>query len=131
MTLRRLRDEAPPWSFFFPVLLAVTLGVLLADAVKLAFSAISGGDDPPAAITPAAGSHPRPDAFAVDDAEDAFVEVGKVHAGETLMLPGPSAAMRDGAARACIDGTVALQQANGWVQGLEDNAPLRCRASSP
>lgn len=132
MTLRRLRDDAPPWSFFLPVLLAVALGVLLADVVKLAVSAIFGSDDAPVTAAPmAAGSGPYPDAFILDDADDALVEVGEVQAGETLMLPGPIAAMRDGAARACINGTVALQQPNGWVQGLEGNAPLRCRASSP
>lgn len=132
MTLRRLADAAPPWSFFVPVLLAVALGVLLADGARWALSGLFGGGDVSVAAAPVAtGNDPRADAFLVDELDDAHVEVGEVHAGETLMLPGPSTAMRDGAARACINGTVALQQPNGWVQGLEHNAPLRCRATSP
>jgi hypothetical protein len=39
--------------------------------------------------------------------------------------------MRDGAARACINDTIAMRRSNGWEQGLDENAPLRCRASSP
>ena len=46
-------------------------------------------------------------------------------------LPGPISAMRDRDERACINGTVADRKPNGWEQALEDDAPLRCTATSP
>lgn len=131
MTLRRMRDDAPPWSFFLPIVLAVALGILLADAVKLALSAVFPRDAaPPVAAVEPAEAAPAEDEESAGDAAG-LVEVGEVNAGATLMLPGPVTAVRDGAERACIGGTVALRQPNGWVQGLEDSAPVRCRSSSP
>ena len=133
MTLRRMRDDVPPWSFFLPIVLGVALGILLADVVKYAVSTVFGRDAAPAVAVAAAD--PAKAGLAEDDeaAEDAegLVEVGEVNAGATLLLPGPVTAVRDGAERACIGGTVALRQPNGWVQGLEDSAPVRCRSSSP
>lgn len=132
MALRRMQDGIPgPWSYFLPVLLAVALGVLAAEAVKLTASAAFGGRDvAPAAAAPAAvAADPAGDEGAAGP--DALVEVGTVQAGDVLMLPGPITAMREGAERACINDTIALRRPNGWEQGLDNDAPLRCRASSP
>lgn len=133
MTLRGSQADAPPWSFFLPMMLAVALGVLVADVVKLAVPSIFHRDDVAlAAVPPVPANAPADlDDEAARDASGSLVEVGKVQAGDVLMLPGPITAMREGAERACINDTVALRRPNGWEQGLEANAPLRCRASSP
>lgn len=46
-------------------------------------------------------------------------------------LPGPVAARRDGASRACIGGTVAARSDNGWQQELSSDRPVRCVQSMP
>ena len=130
----RLRDDPTPWSFFVPTMLAVAVGILVADVVGHVAGAVFGSDDVAAV---AALDGPRVAAVR-DEVEDdqlsgasAVVEVGQSSGGDLVLLPGPVAAMRDGADRACINHTIALRRPNGWEQGLEDNAPLRCRASSP
>jgi len=130
----RLRDDPTPWSFFVPTILAVAVGILVADVVGHVAGAVFGSDDVAAV---AALDGPRVAAVR-DEVEDdqlsgasAVVEVGQSSGGDLVLLPGPVAAMRDGADRACINHTIALRRPNGWEQGLEDNAPLRCRASSP
>ena len=128
-----LRDGRVAWSFFVPILLAVASGILLADIVRhVAGKAFAGDDEPAVAVAAAtrdavaAGMEPEP---AAEDA--AVVTVGQSSGGDVVLLPGPIAAMRDGAERACINDTIALRRPNGWEQGLEHSAPLRCRASSP
>ena len=130
----RLRDDPTPWSFFVPTMLAVAVGILVADVVGHVAGAVFGSDDVAAV---AALDGPRVAAVR-DEVEDdqlsgasAVVEVGQSSGGDLVLLPGPVAAMRDGADRACINHTIALRRPNGWEQGLEDNAPVRCRASSP
>jgi len=115
-------------------MLAVAVGILVADVVGHVAGAVFGSDDVAAV---AALDGPRVAAVR-DEVEDdqlsgasAVVEVGQSSGGDLVLLPGPVAAMRDGADRACINHTIALRRPNGWEQGLEDNAPLRCRASSP
>ena len=122
-----LRDGRVAWSFFVPILLAVASGILLADIVRhVAGTAFAGDDEPVVADADEGGAEPEP---AVDDA--AVVTVGQSSGGDVVLLPGPITAMRDGAERACINATIALRRPNGWEQGLEHSAPLRCRASSP
>ena len=41
--MSRFRDDAPPWSFFIPVTLAVIVGVLAADAIRYAIGSVFGG----------------------------------------------------------------------------------------
>ena len=41
-------------------------------------------------------------------------------------LPGAMLARRDGAPEACINGTIALRDENGWQQRLENDAPVAC-----
>lgn len=136
MALRRLQDDTPPWSYFLPMMLAVALGVLIAEAVKVAVSAVFARQAAPLVAAPAVAAP----AIAADGAEDppadasgsaSLVEVGEAESGDVVMLPGPITAMRDGAERACINDTIAMRRPNGWEQGLENDAPLRCRANSP
>lgn len=128
-----LREGRNPWSLFLPVLLAVAAGILVADMVRYVARAAFADER----AHPSAGSPPAP-AGPADapgdgsiDTGAAEVTVGESNGGDVVLLPGPVAAMRDGADRACINHTIALRRPNGWEQGLEDNAPLRCRASSP
>ena len=128
-----LSDGRSAWSLFVPILLAVASGILLADIVRHVAGATFAEDDEPAAAVASAArnadegeAEPEP---AADDA--AVVTVGQSSGGDVVLLPGPIAAMRDGAERACINDTIALRRPNGWEQGLEHSAPLRCRASSP
>ncbi len=135
MSPARLRDDVAPWSFFLPVMLAVAVGVLLAGAVQFALRSV---------FAPAPETRPAASAAAVapEDADGeavatpgsgdaALVEVGAAQGGDVVLLPGPITSMREGSARACINDTIALRRPNGWEQGLENDAPLRCRASSP
>lgn len=41
-------------------------------------------------------------------------------------LPGAIVARRDGAPEACINGTIATRDSNGWQQRLENDAPVAC-----
>ena len=127
----RPRDESSPWSFFLPMLLAVALGILLADIVRHLAGAAFGSDEETAVKTAASVSDPEVDEEDSLASDAAMVTVGQSSGGEVVLLPGPVTAMREGAERACINATIALRRPNGWEQGLEDNAPLRCRASSP
>lgn len=127
------RDSRDPWSLFLPVLLAVAAGILVADIVRHLAGAAFADDEVPAAAI-ATVPQDRADGMADDDAaadDAARVTVGTSSGGDVVLLPGPVAAMRDGAERACINDTIALRRPNGWEQGLEHSAPLRCRASSP
>lgn len=135
MSPARLRDEATPWSFFLPVMLAVAVGVLLAGAVQYALTTVFGPQPSPLGIAPvadAASADGDDDGeLANSDSEAALIEVGPVQGGDVVLLPGPITSMREGSERACINDTIALRRHNGWEQGLENDAPLRCRASSP
>ena len=62
---------------------------------------------------------------AVARQEDAAVQHG------VPVLPGPILARRDGAPAACINGTIALRDQNGWQQQLENDAPVPCVEGSP
>lgn len=126
------RDSRDAWSLFLPVLLAVAAGILVADIVRHLAGAAFADDQVPAAPIATVPEDPvdgKADDAAADDA--ARVTVGMSSGGDVVLLPGPVAAMRDGAERACINDTIALRRPNGWEQGLEHSAPLRCRASSP
>ncbi|MEN1928280.1 hypothetical protein WCE41_06240 [Luteimonas sp. MJ246] len=130
----RLRADVTPWSFLLPMLLAVAGGVLLADIVRHVAGAAFAPEEPQ---QPTVAAVAKPDQDEGDDTDDmhseatGLVEVGASSGGGVVLLPGPSTAMREGADRACINDTIAMRRPNGWEQGLEDNAPLRCRASSP
>src|SRR5690606_35872873 len=126
------RDDAPPWSFFIPVTLAVIVGVLAADAIRHAIGAVFGDGDapeqveappreaarsqrqaaPPAPAEPA----PREDAAAAADAPvapapppagppEAAAPDPAPRADGVLELPDAMTARRDGAPAACVNGS--------------------------
>lgn len=140
MNQRGLRDDAPPWSFFLPVTLAVVLGSLIADAVRLATGAVFESDEVETAAparTPAKDT--AADAAVAADRgapapAPAATQASMAKAADDIDapgLPGPISAMRDGTTRACIGGSVADRRPNGWEQALQDDAPVRCVATSP
>jgi hypothetical protein len=137
-----IRDEfraLTPWSFFLPIALAVMLGVLVAHALIAVFSGRGGGDDASAAQlaarTEAAGNAREAGADRSNPASatgrtDALAAARAAPALAPVSLPGPSSARRDGEARACIGGTIAVRAENGWEQEVVEDAPARCTASS-
>ncbi|MDH5823493.1 hypothetical protein QFW77_10900 [Luteimonas sp. RD2P54] len=167
------RDDAPPWSFFIPVTLAVIVGVLAADAIRYAVKTVLADDSaeradlprpsPPiepaertpqpapmaempagAAVAEAPGAEMEESGDATEDApvgptvpgagQNPPDEAGAMPAVQPSapdQLPGPLSARRDEAEAACINGTVAYRSGNGWEQALENDAPVRCTASSP
>lgn len=42
------------------------------------------------------------------------------------VLPGAIVAIREGAPEACINGSIAVRDVNGWQQRLENDAPVAC-----
>jgi len=137
-----------PWSFFLPIAAAVALGVLVAnglgamvfgtggdagDAQQVqADGAEADGDGHARENTPASGmkasaASGNADAIRVDGGREANAPA----ALEPVRLPGPTAARRDGLARACIGGTIAVRASNGWEQEVVEDAPARCVAASP
>ncbi len=89
---------------------------------------------PPAAANPdAADLASVPAAIVSAAADDAGVVADAAEARDAEgnpMLPGPISARQSGASRSCINGTVASRSPNGWEQVLENDAPLRCTATT-
>lgn len=144
------RDDAPPWSFFIPVTLAVIVGVLAADAIRHAIGIVFDRDEAPAQVETEAGpaadpvaaperaepvSPPTPGPAAAADATDVAasprqqaataVDAATSDSG-VLELPDSMTARRDGAPRACVNGTVVNRVEGGWEQALEGNATVAC-----
>jgi len=149
MNPRDFRDEVRPWSFFLPVAAAVAAGVLVANAIGFATSAIvvkhsaaeqvsatsalepvtagpaqvsSAGTGTGAATASTAAAGPGLKAKTV---------VAPLPVLDPVRLPGPSSARRDGELRACINGSIALRVAHGWQQEVLNDAPAHCQANSP
>lgn len=79
---------------------------------------------------PAALPEESPDASTSSPADSPQADTG---VASIPVLPGAAAARRDGAPEACINGSIALRDANGWQQLLENDAPVPCteQASVP
>src|SRR3546814_12784417 len=115
------------------MLLAVTLGVLIANALG---AALFGGDDaaepPGGAVEAAAAENDEAPAAAEANSAQATIAANQpaptkaLPTLEPVSLPGPSSARRDGESRACIGGTVAGRAENGWEQEGVHNAPASC-----
>lgn len=136
MNRRQFQDGSPPWSFFIPITLAVVLGLLIADGVRFAIGMVfveeAVAEAPLAAPRDAVESAPVQAATAPKPAAaTAPTRAPPPKALEPERLPGPSSARRNGDARACINGTVALRVGNGWEQEVLEDAPARCVATSP
>ena len=50
--------------------------------------------------------------------------------GGARRLSGPMTARQAGESESCINNTVATRSPNGWEQALENDAPVRCEATS-
>src|SRR3546814_9172428 len=105
-----------PWSFFLPMLLAVTLGVLIANALG---AALFGGDDaaepPGGAVEAAAAENDEAPAAAAANSAQATIAANQpaptkaLPTLEPVSLPGPSSARRDGESRRSEEHTSELQ----------------------
>ncbi|VXB54682.1 conserved hypothetical protein [Luteimonas sp. 9C] len=67
-------------------------------------------------VTPDVAGAPLETAMPVDDG--------------TRRLSGPMTARQAGESESCINNTVATRSPNGWEQALENDAPVRCEATS-
>lgn len=160
MSRSGIRDDVAPWSFFLPVTLAVVVGVLVAGWVQRAVDAVFGADRReeamPAAVEADRAASARPEAAEADAVQDAQMQPAaravatpqvesmreppaspaSTQTGSRTteeappVLPGAIAAKRDGAPEACINGSIALRDANGWQQLLENDAPVPCTEQS-
>ncbi|WP_101926182.1 MULTISPECIES: hypothetical protein [Luteimonas] len=85
----------------------------------------------PPPVPPAADVIDAPAAPDAGSVLDAVAADGATDADGNPRLPGPVEARRSGASRSCINNTVADRNPNGWGQALENDAPVRCSATSP
>lgn len=124
------RDEYTPWSFVLPMTLAVALGILASDMVKLgvglimAKAAIDSLNESMRSHTTPGHLPARPNVPVVEPTikygPDAF----------SAELPGLLEANRRKLDRACIGGAVSIRERNGWSQDLSAGSPQRCIAMS-
>ncbi|MCW5581312.1 MAG: hypothetical protein KIS72_08225 [Luteimonas sp.] len=146
-----IRDDVAPWSFFLPVTLAVVVGALLAglilravdrvfapespgrvsaEAVPRPAPAVSGAAPVEPASTASRTSVPPADSTGSAARESQPVQgAAQAEAPSSAgvpVLPGAIVARRDGAAEACISGSIARRADNGWEQRLENDAPVPC-----
>ena len=144
-------SKVAPWSFFVPIALAVLVGGLAAGLIlraidrpepaaqDVAISApvVSGPGDAtpppaPAPEEPLATAVPGPILQPDSPAAPAPVAPPPVDSAQPPSLPGAILARRDGAPEACIHGTIATREENGWQQRLENDAPVPCvEAATP
>lgn len=132
------RDDAPPWSFFLPMTLAVIVGVLAADAIRFAAGTVLGGSTP----SPSPGAHARAEAAANAAAEAAAArESGRPAPGTTPAtatsvqqeggtggVPVPAAAT-DVVAEPGVDGaafTSGVQELPDSMTARRDGEPAAC-----
>lgn len=126
---RYQRDEYTPWSFVAPIALAVMLGILAADLVRIAATAVmvkAAVDE----MNQSARRQTTPGHLPARP--DSTVQPARPAASQRSveLLPGLLRANREGLSRACIGGTISNRVANGWAQDLATGSPQPCRASS-
>ena len=128
---RYFQDEYTPWSFVLPIALAVMLGALAADVVRISVTAMlakAAVDKLQSELQQATPGHlpARPSAV---EAQEPPVHY---EPGASLeRLPGLLTANRQGLDRACLGGTVSLRVSNGWSQDMSRGTPEKCVATSP
>ena len=128
------RDEYTPWSLVMPVALAVMLGILTADAIKLgvgmmmAKAAVESLNESMRKQTTSGHLPARPN-VPTSTVNEPTVSYGPdAYSPER---PGPIRAKQEKLDRACISGVVTLRQRNGWSQDMSTGRPQRCIATSP
>ena len=85
-------------------------------------------DTPPVMPAPEA---PHPDAAALSESHSAGAPLAAVPQDPGVRrLSGPISARQAGESESCISNTVATRSPNGWEQALENDAPVRCEATS-
>lgn len=91
----------------------------------------------PAAYAPVAQTEPVPEAphpdaaqLAAADIEAAALATATSAGDGARRLSGPMTARQAGESESCINNTVATRSPNGWEQALENDAPVRCEATS-
>ena len=129
---RYYKEDYTPWSFVLPMAIAVMLGVLAADLVRVAVAAmfvraaVEQLDDELKKQTTPGHLPARPNAVQSDPEPEAKYLPGAFDP----RLPGLLEAKRQGLDRACIGGTVSVRETNGWSQELSGGSPQRCIATS-
>lgn len=129
---RYYKEDYTPWSFVLPMALAVMLGVLAADLVRLSIVAMIAksaveqlNDELKKQTTP--GHLPaRPNATQSDPEPGVKYMPGAF----VPRLPGLLEANRQGLDRACIGGTISVRESNGWSQELSGGYPQKCVATT-
>lgn len=109
------RDSIPLWK----LVLGVALGVLLADAARMAFAALALG----ALVGSWGVSSKNPGKLS--ERLPVVTQPAPLPA-----LDGPVTARARGVSRACVGGTIVDRQGNGWAQDLRGGRPQPCRATS-
>jgi len=90
----------------------------------------------PAAVAPEPAAPPmpapHPDAALMAEPDSAGAPLASMPAADSGVrrLSGPMTARQAGESESCINNTVATRSPNGWEQALENDAPVRCEASS-
>lgn len=128
----RSESNSTPWSYVLPGALAVMLGVLAADAIRLIIVSVIAKvaiADLATQIKDARAQAPLPLSSAASQ-EGVAPEAPSDSLG-TPGLPGPMTAKRYRLIRSCIAGTISLHEENGWSQDLSDGSPKACVANSP
>lgn len=136
-----------PWSFFVPIALAVLVGGVIAGLILRGLDAASDDREAAAATASAeagaeTATHDAGQAASnTEPATETAAETAPVPGAQPVAqdeaqppadadappaLPGAMLARRDGAPAACIHGTIALRDENGWQQQLENDAPVAC-----
>lgn len=117
------RRKQTPWAYVLPGVMAIAGGMLLTDLVRLVVVAIgiSGltfKPGPPLGNSPdnSPASEHRPGA--------------SQQPASPPSLPGPVTARAQAISRACVAGSIAHREGNGWAQELRSGRPVPCRANS-
>lgn len=102
------RDDAPPWSFFIPITLAVIVGVLAADAIRYAIGTVFDRAEVPVQTDADA----EVDAGAADDAAAESERARAVPPAEPAPAPVPRTDPTPGDAADALDGIAFPQEQN-------------------
>ena len=88
--MSNFRDDAPPWSFFIPVTLAVIVGVLAADAIRHAIGTVFGDDEAPRQVEAGPRGEPEPPLQAAPEAAPEPRPRADAGAGASMAAPAPA-----------------------------------------